>query len=165
MAQVTDDDARFRLDGLAYIEAMRDGELPPDAFMVTLGMRVVEVEPGRVVMEVEPNDGHLNIGGAIHGGFLSTLMDNVTGYALHTTLGPGQTPPHLAASYRFLSMGKRGVTLRATAVVLKSGRNVGHVRVEVHDADGRFVCTGETTHAVVGTSSTDDRLLDPGPSA
>jgi uncharacterized protein (TIGR00369 family) len=160
---VSDDEARFRLDGLAYIQAVRDGELLPDAFMVMLGMRVVEVERGRVVMEVVPGDGHLNLGGMIHGGFLSTLMDNVTGYALHTTLDPGQTPPHLAASYRFLTMAKPAVALRATGQVLKSGRNVGHVRVEVHDADDRLIATGETTHAVVGTSA-DDRLLRPGPS-
>jgi acyl-CoA thioesterase len=157
-----DDDTRGRLDGLAYIRAVRDGELAPDPFMRTLGMHVTEAEPGRVVMEVTPRDEHLNLGGLVHGGFLSTLMDNVSGYALHTTLAPRQTPPHLAASYRFMTMAKPGISLRATGMVLRSGRNVGHVRTEVHDADGRLIATGETTHAVVALG--DDDRLRPGPS-
>jgi acyl-CoA thioesterase len=157
------DDTRQLLDGLAYVCAVRDGTLAADPLMQTLGIRVTTVEPGRVVMETVPGDGHLNLGGAVHGGFLSTLLDSVTGYALHTTLAPGQTPPHLAASYRFLTFGRPGVVLRATGTVLRSGRNVGHVRAELHDGAERLIATAETTHAVVGTSA-DDRLLRPGPS-
>jgi acyl-coenzyme A thioesterase PaaI-like protein len=73
--------------------------------------------------------------------------------ALHSTLAPGDTPPHLAASYRFLSMAWPGVALTATAEVLKAGKQIGHVRVEVRDAADRLVATGETTHAVVAIPS------------
>jgi len=159
---VSDEELRARLDGLAYIRAVRDGTLEADALMQTLGIRVTEAEPGRVVMESTPDAAHLNLGGMVHGGYLSTVMDSVTGYALHTTLRPGETPPHLAASYRFLTYGRPDVTLITTGTVLKSGRTVGHVRAEVHDADGRLIATGETTHAVAGTGA--DGRLRPGPS-
>jgi acyl-CoA thioesterase len=145
------------VDGLTYIRAVRDDELPADPLMVLLGIRVVEAEPGRVVLEAMVGPEHLNLGGIAHGGFLSTVMDSATGFALHTTLAPGQTPPHLAASYRFIGMAHAGVGLRATAEVLKSGRSIGHVRVELRDAADRLVATGETTHAVVS-------LPPPGPS-
>jgi uncharacterized protein (TIGR00369 family) len=140
-------------DGLTYVRAVRDGTLPADPFMVALGIRVTEAEPGRVTMEVVPGDDHRNLGGIVHGGFLSTLMDSATGFALHTTLKPGDTPPHLAASYRFIAMARAGTVLRATAEVLKAGSRIGHVRVELRDAAGRLVATGETTHAVVPAPS------------
>jgi acyl-CoA thioesterase len=136
-------------DGLTYVRAVRDGQRPGDPLMVHLGIRVVQAEPGRVAMEVTPTADHLNLGGIVHGGLLSSLMDSATGFALHTTLAPGDTPPHLSASYRFLGMARAGVALRASAEVLKAGSRIGHVRVDVRDAAGRLVATGETTHAVV----------------
>jgi acyl-CoA thioesterase len=122
---------------------------PFDPFMDHLGIEVVESGPGSVVMAVTPRPEHLNLGGIVHGGMLSTLMDSATGWALHTTLPEGSTPPHLAVAYRFLSMAHPGVELRATAKVLKTGTTIGHVRVEIHDTSDRLIATGETTHAVV----------------
>jgi uncharacterized protein (TIGR00369 family) len=122
---------------------------PFDPFMDHLGIRVVDSAPGSVVMEITPGVEHLNLGGIVHGGLLSTLMDSATGWALHTTLPEGSTPPHLAVAYRFLSMAHPGVPLRATATVLKTGAHIGHVRVEIHDTSNRLIATGETTHAIV----------------
>jgi acyl-CoA thioesterase len=122
---------------------------PFDPFMDHLGIRVVSSGSGRVTMEIVPGPEHLNLGGIVHGGLLSTLMDSATGWALHTTLPEGSTPPHLAVAYRFLSMAHPGVTLRAEATVLKTGARIGHVRVEVLDASDRLIATGETTHAIV----------------
>src|SRR4051794_7550311 len=136
-------------DGLTYVREVRDGRRPGDPLMEHLGIHVTAAEPGRVAMEVVPTAEHLNLGGIVHGGLLSTLMDSATGFALHTTLAPGETPPHLSASYRFIGMARQGVLLRATAEVLKAGNRIGHVRVDVRDAADRLVATGETTHAVV----------------
>jgi acyl-CoA thioesterase len=122
---------------------------PFDPFMDHLGIRVVESSPGTVVMAITPGPEHLNLGGIVHGGLLSTLMDSATGWALHTTLPEGSTPPHLAVAYRFLSMAHPAIELRATATVLKTGARIGHVRVEIHDTSNRLIATGETTHAVV----------------
>jgi acyl-CoA thioesterase len=137
------------VDGLTYIREVRDGTRAGDPFMVMAGIRVVEAEAGRVTMECTPAAEHGNMGGFAHGGYLSTILDSVTGYALHTTLEPGHTPPHLSASYRFIAMARIGVTLRATAEVLKTGRRIGHVRADLRDAADRLVATGETTHAVM----------------
>lgn len=151
------------LDGLGYVEAVRDGRLPGDPMMETLGIRVEAVERGRVVMACEPGGPHMNLGGAVHGGFLSTLMDCATGFALHSTLPPMATSPHVAASYAFLRFGVPGRTLRCEARVLREGTRVGHVRAELHDGDGRLLATAETTHAVVSVAG--DERLKAGPSA
>jgi acyl-CoA thioesterase len=145
--------AADQVDGLAFVEGVRDGLWPADPFMVALGIAVTEAAPGRVVMVATPGEDHRNLGGIVHGGYLSTIMDSATGFALHTTLKPGDTPPHLQASYRFVAMARPGVALTATAQVLKAGRQIGHVRVDLRDAADRLVATGETTHAVVATPS------------
>lgn len=127
---------------------------PFDPFMDHLGIRVLESSPGTVTMEITPQAEHLNLGGIVHGGLLSTLMDSATGWAIHTTLPAGSTPPHLAVAYRFLSMAHAGVPLRARATVLKTGTNIAHAHVEIHDTSARLIATGETTHAVVQLPST-----------
>ena len=151
------------LDGLAYVTAVRDGELPADPMMEALGIEVVEAEHGRVVMAAAPSGPHMNLGGIVHGGFLSTLMDCATGFALHTTLPAGGTAPHVSAAYSFLRAGRAGVKLRCEARVLRAGTRLGHVRCEVTDDDGRLVATGETTNAVIDTQA--GRRMRSGPSA
>lgn len=151
------------LDGLSYVLAVRDGRLPPDPLMEAMGIHVVAAEPGRVAMTCMPAGGHLNLAGLIHGGVLSTLLDAATGYALHTTLPVMATAPHVSVAYQFMRAGKAGVELRCEGVVVRRGRRLGHVRGELHDADGRLLATGETTHAVVDVD--DNTSFRPGPSA
>lgn len=149
------------LDGLAYVQAVRDGVVPSDPLMESLGIRVLEAERGRVVMAATPAEQHLNLGGIVHGGFLAVLMDCATGYALHTTQAPGATTPHVAAAYQYLRFGLVGVELRCSAEVLRSGRRLGNVRAELRDADDRLLATAETTHAVLDATG----AMRAGPSA
>jgi acyl-CoA thioesterase len=151
------------LDGLAYVQAVARGELPPDPLMEVLGIAVTEAERGRVVMEAVPQPGHLNLGGIVHGGFLSTLLDCATGFALHTTFEPGQTGPHVQVAYGFLEAARAGERLRCEGNVLRSGGRLGHVRAEVTGADGRVIATGQTTNAVMTTKA--GGFLRAGPSA
>jgi len=152
-----------QLDGLGYVRAVIAGELPPDPLMGMLGISVTEADHGRVVMAAVPAGQHLNLGGMVHGGFLSTLLDVATGFALHTTLEAGETAPHVAVAYQFLRTGREGVPLTCTAEVLRAGRRLGHVRGEIVDADGRVLTTGETTHAVISIER--GRRMRSGPSA
>lgn len=154
---------QLQLDGLSYVRAVREGSLPADPLMEAFDLRVVEVQEGRVVIGGEPAEMHLNLGGVVHGGYLSTMMDCATGYALHTMLAAGKTAPHVAASYSFLRVGLEGVGLRCEAQVQRAGDRIGQVRCEVTDMDGRVLATGETTHVPIDTTS--DRRMRPGPSA
>ena len=153
----------IELDGLGYVEAVRDGTLPPDPLMEAMGVRVVEVERGRVVMTCRPAVPHLNLGGIVHGGVLSTLMDCATGFSVHTTLPALHTAPHVSASYQFLRVGHAGVELRCEGRVQRAGRSVSHARAEVHDAEGRRLATGETTHSVLDVGGA--TAMRSGPSA
>ncbi len=151
------------LDGLGYVLAVRDGRLPPDPLMEAMGIFVVEAEAGHVTMRCTPTGLHLNLAGMVHGGMLSTLLDAATGFAVHTLLPTMATAPHVSVAYQFLRAGRPGVEIRATGTIVKRGRRLGHARGELHDADGRLLATGETTHAVVDVEGRDG--LQSGPSA
>ncbi|MBJ7330088.1 MAG: PaaI family thioesterase [Solirubrobacteraceae bacterium] len=153
----------LELDGLGYVEAVRDGGLPPDPLMEAMGISVTEVEQGRVVMEAVPQRHHLNLGGIVHGGFLATILDATTGFALHSTLPAQSTAPHVAVSYQFLRAALPGVRLRAEAKVLRKGTRLGHVQAELHDENGRQLATAETTHAIIVVEGMDH--MQAGPSA
>ena len=142
--------------GVEYVRAVLAGEDPHDPLLVLLGVRLTEVpEPGRVALEARPRPEHLNFGGIVHGGYLSAVMDGAVGFALHSTLAPNRVCPHVQASYRFLRAALAGQVLRVDAWALRSGRHLGHARVEVRDPEGLLLCSGESTHALMGAQPTD----------
>ena len=136
------------LDGLSYMEAVRDGRLPLDPFAHAVGLRLTECSRGIAVFEVTVQPWQVNAGQIAHGGFLSTLMDHSCGLALHTTLEAGQSCPHAGASYRFARPAKLGSTLTCRGEVVHAGRTLGVTRCTVHDQDGRLICTGDATNAI-----------------
>ena len=140
--------------GVEYVRAVLSGEEPHDPLLVMLGVRLTEVpEPGRVALEARPRPEHLNFGGIVHGGYLSAVMDAAVGFALHSTLGPNRVCPHVQADYRFLRAALAGQHLRVDAWALRPGRHLGHARVEVRDPEGVLLCSGESTHALIGASA------------
>lgn len=80
----------MKLAGLEYMEAIRDGAIPPAPIAVLMNMAPVEVAEGRVVFSAIPGEEHYNPIGVVHGGFMATLLDSVAGCAVHTTLAPGE---------------------------------------------------------------------------
>lgn len=136
-------------DGLAFVEAVRDGRLPPDPFIQAMGLVVTEAETGVVTFVATPAAHQVNLGGFLHGGYVSTLLDCATGYAVMSTLPRGATAPHVAASYQFLSSGPHGVQVVCHGEVLRAGRRVAHARAELRGGDGLLLAVAQTTHAII----------------
>ena len=81
---------------------------------------------------------------AIHGGAISSLIDTAGGVAAWSALGDGETVSTVDLSVDFLEAAGLDGDLRATAVLLRKGNRVCHVRVtvtqgEVLVAEGRGV--------------------------
>ena len=89
------------MSGLEYMRAVVRGEVPPPPIAVTMRLRPVELEEGRVVFEGEPGEEHYNPIGVVHGGYAATLLDSALGCAVHTTLpaGVGYTSLGLEAKF------------------------------------------------------------------
>ena len=89
------------MSGFEFLQAIRDGTLPPAPIASLFLMRGVEAENGRVVFECEPDQSAYNPIGVVHGGLVCTLADTVAGCAVHSTLeaGVGYTSIDINVSY------------------------------------------------------------------
>ena len=132
--------------GVDYLQAMIDGELPQPPISGLLQFGVVSAEPGRVVFTCQPDESAYNPIGAIHGGLVCTLLDSVTGCAVHSTLpqGKGYTSVEIKVNYLKAVRLSSG-PLTATGTVVKSGSRVGFAEGVVTDASGAVVATATST--------------------
>ncbi len=132
--------------GLDLLRALMDGLLPGAPIAGLLGFRLTMVEHGRVVFEGEPDEGHLNPLGTVHGGYAATLLDSCMGCAVHSTLdaGQGYTTLELKIGYARAILPGKG-TVRAEGTVLSAGRRAGFAEGKLLAADGRLLAFGSTT--------------------
>lgn len=132
--------------GIDYLRAMVDGTLPPPPISGLMEFRLVAAEPGRVVFSCTPDESAYNPIGAIHGGLVCTLLDSVTGCALHSTLprGKGYTSVEIKVNY-LKAVRLTSGPLLATGTVVKSGSRVGFTEGVVTDAGGGVVATATST--------------------
>jgi uncharacterized protein (TIGR00369 family) len=134
------------MSGVDYLRAMVDGDLPQPPIAGLMEFDITEVEPGRVVFTCKPDESAYNPIGAIHGGLICTLLDSVTGCAVHSTLpqGKGYTSIEIKVNYLKAVRLNSGL-LTATGTVVKAGSRVGFSEGVVTDASGAVVATATST--------------------
>jgi uncharacterized protein (TIGR00369 family) len=124
-------------DGLAGLQAIAAGRIPPPPIAELMGMEIESVERGRVVFAFEPSEFLYNPLGTVHGGAIATALDSAMGCAVQSVLlaGSGYTTVDLAVKY------VRPVTLE-TGRVLAEGVIV-HEGGRVCTAEGRLLAAGD----------------------
>jgi uncharacterized protein (TIGR00369 family) len=132
--------------GLATMEAIRDGVLPPPPIAKLVQMGITALEEGRVEFTCELDESVYNPIGVVHGGLVCTMLDTVAGCAVHTTLpaGVAYTSIELKVSYLRAVHASSG-PLTAIGRVVKPGRRVAFAEGEVLDAAGRTVATASSS--------------------
>jgi len=110
-----------------------------------LGMRLVSVEPGVAVLEVDVRPDLVHQFGATHGGVVAALVDQALGSAVFPLVPRGTWPATLEFKLNYLAAARDG-TIRATATVVTLRQRTAVVRVDV-DNGGRAVA------AALGTIS------------
>ena len=83
-------DPRADLSGLDFFRKLIAGELPPPPMLALLGIRLTEVELGRVVLTAEAEERFYNGTGVAHGGFAATLLDSALGCAINSMMPAGR---------------------------------------------------------------------------
>jgi uncharacterized protein (TIGR00369 family) len=134
------------LAGLAHLEAIQSGALPPPPILTLMGATMGALERGRVTMALTPAEYHYNPYGTVHGGVLATLLDTVMSCAILTLLplGRGNTTIDLTINYlRPLTLDSGTVTAEGT--VVHTGRTTALAQGRVVDASGRLYAVATTT--------------------
>ncbi|SEC32728.1 uncharacterized domain 1-containing protein [Rhizobiales bacterium GAS191] len=142
--------AGMQLSGLAYLEAIRAGDLAPPPAVACLDVLLGDVEEGRVSMRLLPAEHHYNTLGSVHGGVIATLLDSVMGCAVHSTLPPGQAYTTLEIKVNYV----RAVTdatgeVTAEGRLVHGGRRSAVAEATLTDAAGRLYATASTTCLVL----------------
>jgi len=124
------------------------GEVAPAPVAGLVGFRILEVEPGRAVFEMETGPQHANPMGTLHGGILCDLADGAMGIAFASTLGEGETFTTLELKINFFKP-VWNAKLRAEASIVRRGKTVGMTECEVTDETGSLVAKASSTCMVL----------------
>jgi uncharacterized protein (TIGR00369 family) len=116
----------------------------PDGWMQTLGARITEAEPGRVVLELEAGPQHRHGGGVVQGGVITQIADAAMGMSLATFQPDGIWNTTIELKINFLRPAVAG-TLRAVGRVIDMGETLLFSEADVLDARGRLIARASST--------------------
>ncbi|MCR4441520.1 MAG: PaaI family thioesterase [Peptococcaceae bacterium] len=106
-----------------------------DRFAAFAGIRLVEVEPGRAVAEMEISDNHLNAVDVVQGGAIFTLADFAFAAASNSH---GQVALAINANISYFHPA-RGQKLTAEAKEVSASNKLASYNVDVFDDDKKLV--------------------------
>jgi uncharacterized protein (TIGR00369 family) len=135
-----------QLSGLAYLQALQNGEIPPPPIAELMNMHIAEVEEGRVVFTLEPAEFHYNPIGSVHGGVAATLLDSCMGCAVQSVLplGTGYTTIELKVNYLRALSSQTGLVYAEGKIIHRGGR-IATAEGRITDASGKLYAHGTTT--------------------
>jgi uncharacterized protein (TIGR00369 family) len=151
MTRTTDEEedraeGRRALSGLEYMRQLMTGEREPSGMARLMNMRLVEVEEGRAVFAVEPDERHYNGLGIAHGGLAATLLDSALGCAINTVMPAGRVFTTLEMKLNYVRPMRRETgEVRCEAEVLHAGGRVATAEGRITDASGKLYAHGTAT--------------------
>ena len=133
-------------DGLGFLKAMIEGNIPNPPISEVLGFHLIEVEQGRAVFEGLPEYRHYNPIGTVHGGFAATLLDSALGCAIFSTLAKGEAWTTLELKFNLVRpLTKDTGPVRAEGRVIHRGRTVATSEGDLKDRAGKLYAHATTT--------------------
>ena len=141
---------RRTLSGLEFFRRMAAGSLPAPPMVAALGLRLVEVDEGRVVFTGTATESFYNGLGVAHGGWAATLLDSALGCAINTMQPAGRmfTTLELKINYTRPLRSEVG-EVRCEGKVVHMGSRTATAEARVTDAAGILYAHGSTTCIVI----------------
>ena len=119
-----------------------------DPFHRMLGITVLERRPGfgRIRL-AKTGTTPVGIGGSVHGGVLASMVDISMLVAVFAELRPGERPAGTAELGITYLRQAQGSEIFAEARVIKRGRQLAVIEVEIRDQEGQLCAKGRTLYA------------------
>ena len=141
---------RQTMSGLEYFRQMADGRRETPAMVQLLGLRLVEVEAGRVVFVGTATEQFYNGLGVAHGGFAATMLDTALGCAINSLQAAGRLFTTLELKINYTRpLTRQAGEVRCEATVLHSGSRTATAEARIVDQAGRLYAHATTTCIVV----------------
>jgi uncharacterized protein (TIGR00369 family) len=116
----------------------------PAGWMETLGARITESQPGRVVLELEAGPQHRHGGGVVQGGVIAQIADAAMGMSLATLQEDGLWNTTVELKINFLRPVVSG-RIRAVGRVVEMKHTLLFSEADVLDEQGRLVARASST--------------------
>lgn len=114
-----------------------------------LGIELIGAERGAATLALNVRDELTRMEGIMHGGAVASLLDTAAAFAVITLLEPGQRTVTVDLTIHYLRPVTRG-QVRAHARVLRDGRRLVIVSIEVRDQLDALTATAITTYVKQG---------------
>ncbi|MFV0275609.1 MAG: PaaI family thioesterase [Parahaliea sp.] len=134
-----------QMSGLELLRSSITNERSSSNMAETIPMKFLEVEIGRVKMSAQADSRHLNPMGGVHGGFAATVLDSVTGCAVHSTLEAGESYGTIDLQVKMLRPVPRGQELVAEGKSVHASRNIATSEGTLKSLDGKLLATATAT--------------------
>lgn len=108
-----------------------------------LGLELGEMRPGEASIHLAVRDELRQNQGIVHGGALASLIDTASAFAVATQLEPGERVTTTDLTIHYLRPVSAG-HLTATARIVRGGRRLLVISVEITNDEGGLVATAVT---------------------
>jgi uncharacterized protein (TIGR00369 family) len=133
------------ISGLELLKAMVERKYPMPSMAETIPMAIISAEPGIIQFSAKAGMQHLNPLGGVHGGFASTVLDSVTGCAVHSLLEAGVGYATVDLNIKMLKPVPRDFKLIAIGKVIHISRNLGVSEGTLKDEEGNLYAHATAT--------------------
>ena len=130
-----------------------EAEVQPQ-FADFMGMKITHVSPDRVVAEMPARGEFNNRFGALHGGAVMALADNLGGTATMANLPPGARTATIESKTNFFAAIPIGDTAHAECTPLHRGRSTMVWQTRITRSDGRLCALVIQTQIVIAPDKT-----------
>ena len=115
-------------------------------FLHLLDMRLGEVKHGEATFHLDARPELMQNNGIMHGGAIASLLDTAAAFAVLTILEPQQTTTTVDLTIHYLRPIFHG-KVTAHARILRAGRRLVVVTIDVADTQGELAAAAITTYA------------------
>ena len=120
----------------------------------TLEMQIVSLADGYCETKVQRKSSYDGVAKSFHGGLLMTIADSAACFAIFTKTGPFIKLTTTDMNIRFLAPCLTDVTVKAT--VIKLGRTLCPVSVDLYDATGKQVAVAQVNYYLIDSLPIND---------
>jgi uncharacterized protein (TIGR00369 family) len=135
----------MEMSGLDLLRAVASGHLPRASMGETIPTSFAEVDAGYVKMKARAGSQHLNPLGGVHGGFAATVLDSVTGCAVHSMLEAGAGYGTVDLQVKMLRPVPRDQDVVAEGRTVHIARNIATSEGTLKSLDGKLLATATAT--------------------
>jgi len=151
---VVDKNTAASESGYAFLLKLLDATHPAPPISEACDVWLAEVAEGRIVFEAKPSARFYNPMGAVHGGWISTVLDSAMGCAVHSMLKAGQAYTTVELKVNFVRpISEQTGIIRCEGKIVHSGGRLATSEGRLTDAAGKLLAHGSETCMIFPVTS------------